>query len=304
MTDAAPTQPTLATLTEEQLADLIAEADAYRNQPQLRHCLVPSCLREFDAMTHMAGDPPSRPSWSGDGWRQLGNGSVVPRNGRYVCPDHAEAVIAHLPRRVETVSGRWTAACACGWAASPQRWYGLVAPLWEEHLLIELGDLPPAPPVTDPEHRTPIDDHTEQSLAELYDRCWDAEGELGDRREAAQAVYRSLQEHRDALTEAATRSAGVHNALLVIRSMMATSSRDWLAAKDDAWLYGVLMGWDCEQQHTHTEDCSILRLEDVAAKHGWSTERVARIRKFRATLAKAGPNGETDAAVRREMGED
>ena len=284
------TQPTLATLTEDQLADLLAEVAVYRNQPQLRHCLVPGCLREFDAMARMAGDPPARPSWSGDGWRQLGNGSIHPRNGRYVCPTHADVVIAHHARPVETVSGRWTASCPCGWTAPPQRWHGLIAPLWEEHLLTELGDLPPAPPITDPEHRTPLADHTDATLAELYDRLEDAETYTQELQEVARAAMLGYSQAVPALLGAKTSLEALHQRI-------ALDSRDWTADKLDAWLYAILVGVNCENRepdHTHnTIDCNgDQALWDLGRQHDIPTDQIIRTSHLRWWVANAVNVGE------------
>jgi hypothetical protein len=153
------------------------------------------------------------------------------------------------------------------------------------------------------EPRTPLADLTEQDLAALYDRLDDAEDELAERREAGHALYQSWNEQRAALAEGATLAAHLHNALLILRYKMAASSRDWSQDSDDAWLYAVLYGWDCEQQHEHTSNCRIL-LEQVAATHRWDTERVARIRKQRAVFAQVGPNGETAARAARQVEED
>ncbi|MEU6979625.1 hypothetical protein [Streptomyces sp. NPDC046371] len=292
-----PNVPTLATLTEEQLADLVAEAAAYRNQPALRTCLFPGCIRQYDALSWMAGDPPPRPEWSGAGWHILKTSAIF-ADGGHLCPDHVDIVTTHLPRLIKTPSGRCTVDCACGWSPAPKRWHRLVAALWQEHLLEAHGDLPPAPPITDPEHRVPLADHTEQSLAELYDRLWDTEVDRDETRAAVQEFYRCWKEHNQILTEHAALGARVHNALLLVRMRMAAGSRDWAQAPDDAWLYAVLYGWDCEQEHQHTSACPA-RLDEVAAKHGWSPDRVGRIRKHRAAFALAGPNGETDAAARR-----
>ena len=82
-----------------------AIAEAILNQPSLRHCLVPGCMREFDAMSCMAGDPPPRPSWDGKGWATLGAGSIFPAGG-HICPDHKQTVTDHWPRRLKLPSGR------------------------------------------------------------------------------------------------------------------------------------------------------------------------------------------------------
>ncbi|MFB7592328.1 hypothetical protein [Streptomyces sp. NPDC056169] len=157
-----------------------------------------------------------------------------------------------------------------------------------------------APPVTDPEPRVPLAEHTQQTLDELYDRVQEADAYYAEAQHVAQAMYRAWNEQRTALTEGATVAAGVHNTLLVLRIRLANSSRDWAQNSDDAWMYAVLYGWDCEQQHDHTPTCPKL-LNEVATKHGWTPDRVERIRKHRAVFAKVGPNGETDAAARRAV---
>ncbi|MFJ5725851.1 hypothetical protein [Streptomyces sp. NPDC093149] len=107
----------------------------------------------------------------GEGWCTLDAGSIFPAGG-HICPDK-DLVASHWPRRLELPSGRWSVACPCGWFPVPQRWHRLLAALWEQHILTEAGALPAAPPVIDPEHGLPLAEHTEESLAELYNRLWD-----------------------------------------------------------------------------------------------------------------------------------
>ncbi|MCK5641014.1 MAG: hypothetical protein KAJ19_09465, partial [Gammaproteobacteria bacterium] len=52
---------------------------------------------------------------------------------------------------------------------------------------------------------------------------------------------------------------------------MAFSARDWSTDHRDAWLYGVIHGWD--------EDS----LQELAAKHGWEGEPLARLRRLMPT---------------------
>jgi hypothetical protein len=51
---------------------------------------------------------------------------------------------------------------------------------------------------------------------------------------------------------------------------MAASPRDWSLAKDTAWLYGIVCGWDEPA------------LKEVAKRHGWDRVTVARLRDLRA----------------------
>ncbi|HOL96497.1 MAG TPA: hypothetical protein PLH79_19295, partial [bacterium] len=60
-----------------------------------------------------------------------------------------------------------------------------------------------------------------------------------------------------------------------IRSTLATSSRDWSASSDLAWIYGIVFGWEYGDAMT-----------EVAGKHGWSTEKVERLKRLHATYSK------------------
>jgi hypothetical protein len=69
--------------------------------------------------------------------------------------------------------------------------------------------------------------------------------------------------------------------------LIATSSRDWSEYRVDAWLWAVLVGWDCEEAHTHDETCEGGSLEEIAAVHGWSEEAIAKARCYRAAVEAA-----------------
>ncbi|WP_086562028.1 hypothetical protein [Streptomyces africanus] len=259
-------QPTLATLTEEQLADLIADATAFRNQPSLRHCLYPGCTREFDMMARMNGREPERPSWSGDGWHQVTRG---PSPGS-ICPDHVAIVTAHLPRTVDLPNGRWMVACACEWMSRPQTYGGLLRPLWEEHLLLAAGTLTAPVTLAETPGRLPLDEHTETSLAELYELLEDTEADRAETREAAQAMYKGWDWHRNTL-------GGVSRAVVSACNMMRTAAshyqRDWTNDRHDAYLWAVLIGFDDEA------------LQEVATRHRWNEHRIKYVREMRALLA-------------------
>jgi hypothetical protein len=69
-------------------------------------------------------------------------------------------------------------------------------------------------------------------------------------------------------------------------AMMTSDSRDWARDRSDVWLYGLLVGWECEEQHEHDEVCGgDDGLREVAALHGWDEETVARLRRYRAAIA-------------------
>jgi hypothetical protein len=75
-----------------------------------------------------------------------------------------------------------------------------------------------------------------------------------------------------------------------LATLLATNARDWGAHWDDAWLWAVLCGWDCEQA-VHTDACTHGAMEELVAKFGWDAETVARLRRYRAAVlaASAGP---------------
>lgn len=78
--------------------------------------------------------------------------------------------------------------------------------------------------------------------------------------------------------------------LAAMTRAMATNVRDWGTDRMDAFLWGVLLGWDCDEQHEHDEiDCSPGAMDEIAARHGWDTQQIERVRRFhRAVLAAAG----------------
>lgn len=65
--------------------------------------------------------------------------------------------------------------------------------------------------------------------------------------------------------------------------LLATSSRDWGQYAPDAWLYAVILGWDCEQTE-HDETCTHGAMEEMQQRHGWSDEAVAKARRYRAAV--------------------
>lgn len=55
-----------------------------------------------------------------------------------------------------------------------------------------------------------------------------------------------------------------------VYSIMATDPRDWSVNPVDAWLYGIFVGWP---------DAA---LKEVATKHKWSGETLARLQNLNA----------------------
>jgi hypothetical protein len=66
-------------------------------------------------------------------------------------------------------------------------------------------------------------------------------------------------------------------------TLIATSSRDWGTYRVDAWLWAVLCGWDCEETE-HDATCTHGAMEEMAERHGWDADTVAKARRYRAAV--------------------
>ena len=60
-----------------------------------------------------------------------------------------------------------------------------------------------------------------------------------------------------------------------LATTMATDARDWSLGKRDAWLWGIVCGWD-DEDSGDTE-----AMEEVAERQHWTPETVARLRRLR-----------------------
>jgi hypothetical protein len=56
------------------------------------------------------------------------------------------------------------------------------------------------------------------------------------------------------------------NPLDSLHTVMATDVRDWASNRNDAWLYGIVCGWDKAA------------LKELRAKHGWSRKATKRLK--------------------------
>lgn len=72
----------------------------------------------------------------------------------------------------------------------------------------------------------------------------------------------------------------VRPALESIANLLAFSSRDWGQARDLAWLWGIVHGWDDED---HEEDSA---MPEQARAHGWDDAEVARLRRLHDAFAR------------------
>jgi hypothetical protein len=97
------------------------------------------------------------------------------------------------------------------------------------------------------------------------------------------AVEEGRRELRSDLARIRARMWTLTAMLDELHTLLATSSRDWQTYRVDAWLWAVLVGWDCEQP-VHDETCTHGAMEETAAMHGWDAATVAKARRYRALV--------------------
>ncbi len=73
--------------------------------------------------------------------------------------------------------------------------------------------------------------------------------------------------------------------------LLTTSSRDWGEYRVDAWLWAVICGWDCEETE-HNGSCVHGSMEEMAQRHGWSPDAVAKARRYRSAVRAVQENAE------------
>ncbi|MCX4606802.1 hypothetical protein OG402_40975 [Streptomyces anulatus] len=127
-----------------------------------------------------------------------------------------------------------------------------------------------APPAPVDRAATPVSQAQVTMLSELTD-------DLNRRRDMATAAA-GVQP--PTTSEARTVLAA---ALDGMATLITTSSRDWGTYRVDAWLYAVLVGWDCEED-THDKTCVHGALEEMQQAHGWDDAAVAKARRYRAAV--------------------
>ena len=77
----------------------------------------------------------------------------------------------------------------------------------------------------------------------------------------------------------------LRKALTSARNTMTMSSRDWSTARDFAWLYGLLVGWDDDPDEVASGDTAEGdALGRMAERFGWTDEAVARLTRMRASI--------------------
>lgn len=83
-------------------------------------------------------------------------------------------------------------------------------------------------------------------------------------------------------------TADLRAALHSITSRICSSARDYGQYETDAWIYGIAVGWDCEEDHGHDGICGGTgAMDELVADHGWDEAAVARLRSLRKAYAAA-----------------
>lgn len=71
-------------------------------------------------------------------------------------------------------------------------------------------------------------------------------------------------------------------------SCVAGSAADFSQYYRDSWLYGIILGWDCGEDHEHDDTCGgDAPMLEVAARHRWDGATVERLRGYRRAYAEA-----------------
>jgi hypothetical protein len=119
--------------------------------------------------------------------------------------------------------------------------------------------------------RYTADSITDDALDELYanaSKGW----RRGDR----------WKKRAEELEDALTRIRALAPMLDGLDTLLATSSRDWGEYRVDAWLWAVLVGWDCEDDHEHDETCDNgAAMQEMADRHKWDDAAVDKARRYR-----------------------
>ena len=61
-----------------------------------------------------------------------------------------------------------------------------------------------------------------------------------------------------------------NNPLKSLRNTVVFGAKDWSVDKRDAWIYGIIVGWNDES------------LENLAKKYHWSPEHIQRLKRLNA----------------------
>lgn len=78
-------------------------------------------------------------------------------------------------------------------------------------------------------------------------------------------------------------NASTEGALESLRDAIAFSSADWGEYRDLAWIYGIVLGWDDE------DDPDGETMRELAERFGWTAGGIARLRRLHAEFVRLAP---------------
>lgn len=88
-------------------------------------------------------------------------------------------------------------------------------------------------------------------------------------------------------------SVDLRAAMDSLGSCIAGSAADFAAYYRDAWVYGIVLGWGCDDAHgdpghVHDDICGgDAAMVEVAARHRWSDSEVERLRRYHSAWLQA-----------------
>lgn len=136
------------------------------------------------------------------------------------------------------------------------------------------------------EQRTEWAEHNVSSVARALARGDRYRTAWRNARQRARAMSDELTRRAPLTGQYAAALARVREALASLHRTMAHDPRDWALDKRDAWLWGIVCGWECEAQHDHDVVCGRDNpLRQVAARHRWPNEDIERLKTYRRAVA-------------------
>ena len=176
----------------------------------------------------------------------------------------------------------------------------LLAPAWDSEMGLIPSDHPlyqGEKPVQEQEQGAPVDwravvERRERELKTVGEARHAAEQRAARAEADLKTLGQTALGYQQRALDAEAALARVRDALNSAYRTMVHDSRDWAATKRDAWLYAILVGWTCEDDHAHDDLCmGDDPLTETARQHGWDDATVARLRSYRTAVAALGVDG-------------
>jgi len=102
-------------------------------------------------------------------------------------------------------------------------------------------------------------------------------------RDMVEVLFEAADQQRMRAVRAEHKLSLASEAIESLRNVITTSSLDWGAARDIAWVYGIVVGWDSDPD----DDDDLDAMGELAERFNWTPERVAQLRHFHRALGGA-----------------